>query len=268
MIDEFSIIYMYRKTRKNKRRSPDAVEFELHWENNCIKLLSDIQTKSFHPTAYTFISKHPKPREVFASDFATRILHYYLSYGLRPILDKILTVHTYNNRVGMGQSACQKAVIKDIYLKSKGYTRNCYLIKIDLKGCFPNIDQQIVYDQLRNVIEKYYFKEDREELLYMLGICIFSYPTNHCYRKSNLFEWNLIPPEKSLFTKPDGTGAAIGHLIWQLAETFYFNDIALWLESEGITFEWYVDDVYFVTDNKEAFLAYILPALRKKICGI
>lgn len=268
MVKLEDIVEAYFHARGKKRKSPDAVEFRLHWEAGCVRLWDEVNTKSVRSTAYTFVAKHPSPREVFACDFATRILHHYLDIRLRPLLEKRRTDHTYNNRIGKGATACQNAVREDIWRVSGGYNRDAWIIKTDLSGCFPNISQDIAYGQLREVIESDYNGEDKDDLLYILQVCIYSYPTMHCRRKSPLSDWVKIPPEKSLFKKPDGIGAAIGHLIWQQAETFYFNSIAKWLESIGIAFEWYVDDIYFVTDNKEAFLAYVLPELRKQFAEL
>ena len=265
MITIDDIIEAYMTARQNKRRSPDQVEFELHWEARCMRLYEDIVSHTVGPTAYTFVTDYPKPREVFASDMATRILHHYLDIRLRPLLEERMSDHTFNNRRGMGQNACQNAVISDIYEASKGFTKDAWIIKVDMKGCFPNISQTTAYKQLEEVILKDYCGEDKDELIYILQVCIFSYPTLHCYRKSELAKWGQIPSEKSLFGKPLGVGAAIGHLIWQNAVNYYFHEIDEWLISLGISYERFVDDMVFVTNNKHSFLPSVLPELRKRL---
>lgn len=267
MIELEDLIEAYMTARKNKRRSADQVEFELHWESRLWQLYQHIVSRSVQPTAYTFIVDNPKPREVFASDMETRILHHYLDIRLRPIFERRLSAHTFNNRVGMGQNAIQNALISDIYEKSHGYTRDAWVVKIDLKGCFPNIRQDIAYRQLEELILDDYEGEDRDELLYMLQLCIYSYPAQHCYRKSPYSKWSLIPKEKSLFCKPPGVGAAIGHLIWQNAVNYYFHGLDEWAIENGIRMERFVDDMYFVTDSKEVFLAQV-PFFRQKLAEL
>ena len=268
MITIDDIIEAYKVARRNKRKSADQVEFELHWEANCLRLYEAIVSRNFRPTAYTFITDYPKPREVFASDMATRVLHHYLDIRLRPLLEKRMSSHTYNNRVDMGQAACQNALINDIYEASRGFTRDAWIVKVDLSGCFPNINQGIAYRQLVSVILEDYEGEDKDELIYMLQVCVFSYPTHHCYRKSPKGKWAAIKPEKSLFNKPDGIGAAIGHLIWQNAVNYYFHEIDEWVLSLGINYERFVDDMVFVVENKTAFLNYVLPELRSRLAGL
>ena len=265
MITIEDIIEAYMVARRNKRRSPDQVGFELHWEANCMQLYEQAVTRSVRPTAYTFVTDYPKPREVFASDMATRVLHHYLDIRLRPLLEARMSPHTFNNRKGLGQKACQNAMIADIYKVTEGFTRDAWLIKLDLKGCFPNINQDIAYKQIEEVILNDYHGYDKDELIYILQVCIFSYPALHCYRKSPMGKWEKIAPEKSVFNKPFGIAAAIGFLIWQNTVTYYFNSVHEWLTSLGIEHECYVDDWGFVVLNKEAFLAYIVPEFRKKL---
>ena len=265
MITIGDIIDAYMAARKNKRRSADQVEFELHWQKNCADIFDAINSRSFKPTAYTFVTDYPKPREVFASDMGTRVLHHYLDLRLRPLLEKRMGPHTWNNRVGMGQAACQSALAADIFEVSEGFTRDAWIIKVDMSGCFPNISQDIAYKQLEQVIVEDYHGRDKDELLYMLRVCVFSYPARHCYRKSPISKWKKVAPHKSLFNKPDGIGAAIGHLIWQNAVNYYFHEIDEWLSSEGIVFERFVDDFVFVTNNKAAFLPYVIPELRRRL---
>lgn len=262
MIRFEDIVQAYRVARRNKIKSPDQVEFELHWQQYCYEIWQDVTNMTFRPTAYTFISKKPKPREVFAADMKTRVLHHYLDIRLRPLLEVRMGDHTYNNRKGMGQTACQNAVATDIYEVSKGFTQDCWIVKLDIKGCFPNISQDIAYRQLEEVIKTDYIGEDKDELLYILRLCIFSYPTEHCYRKSQMSEWKeYIPDEKSMFKKPLGIGAAIGHLTWQNAVNYYFYEINKWAEENGYLMERYVDDMYFIVSSRLFLLE--IPKIRE-----
>lgn len=260
VVDLIDIIQAYKRARHNKRRSSDQVEFELHWETLCLKLYNDIVNHTLRPTAYTFITDYPKAREVFASDMSTRILHHYLDMRMRPLLEARMSDHTFNNRIGMGQNACQNAVISDIYEVSNGFTEDAWIVKLDMSGCFPNIRQDIAYRQLEEVILSDYFGYDKDELIYILSVCVFSYPTYHCYRKSPRDKWSKVPGEKSLFTKPLGVGAAIGHLIWQNAVNYYFHEIDEWAIGMGIKYERFVDDMYFIVNNKSFLLC--IPELR------
>lgn len=257
-MDTKAFIEAYYTTRQNKRRSADSVEFELHWERNLVRLMNELENHTFAPSAYTFIAPRPRPREVFACEMALRVVHHYLDIRLRPLLESELTNRTYNNRIGYGCDAAVNRVISDIYEVSRGFTRDAWIIKMDLQGYFPNANQDIVYRQLSDLIERRYKGADKGLLHYMLQRSIFSYPAKHCYRKSPLYKWQGIAPSKSLFTKPDGIGGAIGHLVWQNAMNYYLNDLDHYvIDVCGLHFVRFVDDMVIVTDNKESGLAFI-----------
>ncbi len=266
MIYLSDIVDAYLVARHNKRRTADQTDFELNWEVGCVRLLEQVRNRALRPTAYSFVASRPKPREVFASDMATRVMHHYLDIRLRPLLERRLTCHTFNNRRGMGQKACQNAVISDIYEMSEGYTRPAYIIKVDMKGCFPNISQDIAYAKMREIVERDYHGRDKDDVLYILQAVIFSYPTEHCRRVSLLTKWADIPPEKSLYTKPAGVGAALGHLIWQNLVNLYFAEIDEWLDTlrPALRFERYVDDIYIIARSKDV-LPWVMPELRQRL---
>ena len=266
MIQLKDFIQTYKSCRKNKRKSPRQVEFELHSERELLKMYKSIEDRYFQPTAYSFIVKEPKPREIVAAYMPTMILHHYLDERIRPLMEQRMSSHTYNNRRGMGQSACQNAVISDIYEVSKGFTQDAWIVKIDLKGCFPNINQDIAYRQLERLVVEDYEGDDKDELLYILRVCIYSYPTLHCTMLSRPEERSLIAPDKSLFNKPLGIGATLGQLIWQNAVNYYFNDIDFWFEKNGIKAERFVDDIYIIVNNK-TFLN-LIPELRSELAKL
>lgn len=268
MIRLEDIIDAYYVTRRNKRRSADQVEFELHWQAGCMHLYHDIVNRCFQPKAYMFVVKRPKVREVFASDMQTRILHHCLDMRMRPIMEKLMSPHIFNNRKGKGQKAFQNALIEDIYRETAGYTRDAWIIKLDLKACFPNINLDIAFNQMERLLIDHYHGEDKDELLYILRICVYSFPTLHCEVRATPAEVRLIPEGKSVFKKPIGIGASLGFLLWQNAVNWYFGDVCAWMESMGVTYERYVDDWIIVTRNKAVTLAYVIPELRRRLARL
>lgn len=269
MVEMKDIYAAYLVARHNKRRSADSVEYELHIEANLRKLLDEINGRTLRPTAYTFITMKPRPREIFACEMGLRIVDHYMDIRLRPLLEKRFTDRSFNNRLGLGAKAAINQLATDIYEVSSGYTRDAYVIKIDLKGYFPNASQDRVYEQLRQVIEEDYEGEDKDDMLYMLMASVYSYPTKHCYRKSPLWKWNYMPSDKSVFTKPDGIGGCIGRLLWQNAMNYYLNDFDWWVINNICPhYVRFVDDMVFVVEDKDAFLPY-LEDIRAKLaeCG-
>ena len=265
MITLESLYVAMLRTRKNKRSSADSVEFELHWEWNLLKIKDDIDNHTFRPTAYTFIRRYPRPREVFACCFALRLLHHYLDIRMRPLIEYELTDRTYNNREGYGQYAAVDKVIEDMYDVSCGYTRSAYYIQMDLQGYFPNASQDYAFSILEDLMKRRYNGDDFDELHYILQVSIFSYPTWHCTRRTPIWQWVDIPKGKSLFEKPPGIGGVIGHLIWQNTMNYYLNDLDHWAVDEcGLHYVRFVDDIVICTENKAVVLS-MLPEFRRRL---
>lgn len=256
----------YYEARRAKRRKDDSVEFELNLNANLIKLLDAVNRRRYlSDNNYAFVVRRPRPREVFAAEFSSRILHHYVAIRIAPLLEAEYTSRAFNNRVGYGTDAAVWSVYNDIYDLSEGYTRNdCWIIKWDLQGYFPNANLDIAYNLLQDLVIRKYTGPDLDELLYLIRVCIYAYPQNHCYRKSALYEWAPIAEEKSIFYKPDGVGAAIGFLIWQMVMNYYINHVDHWaVDYLGLRYTRYVDDTVVITNDK-AMVLNLLPEFRNK----
>ena len=255
---------VYFLARANKRRSEDAVIFEIDYEKRLYDLCIAINERTFKSTKnYTFISLKPKPREVFGCELECRIIQWYINWRMLEILETVFTSRSFNNRKGMGTDAAIKRLQQDIYDVSEGYTKDAWVIQWDLSGYFPNADCNIACKMMQQVAIDHYFGEDKEDLLWMIDVSIHANPQQHYYRKSPLYLWDLIEPSKSILTKPEGIGGAIGFLIWQITMNLYLNHVDKWaIEDKGLRYVRFVDDSAVVTNDKEYVLS-LLPEFRK-----
>lgn len=69
-----TLIDDYLGCRANKRRSPDSVHFELHWERDLARLLGDFNDRTLVSFLYAFVNPNPRDREVIriSTDIMTR----------------------------------------------------------------------------------------------------------------------------------------------------------------------------------------------------
>lgn len=99
-MDTKTFIDAYLGCRSNKRRSPDSVYFELHWERDLKRLELDFDDRSLVSLLYAFVAPRPRPREVIACLMQGKILQYYFDINVRPKVENELTDRTYiGNRV-------------------------------------------------------------------------------------------------------------------------------------------------------------------------
>lgn len=269
MVREEDLYTVYELARANKRRSYDAVVFEIKLESNIAELCLRINECTFRAHGnYTFISPYPTPREIFGCEMGERVIQWYILWRITPILEKTLIDGLCSNRKGKGIDAAVNKVYHDILSVSRHYTRDAYVIQWDLQGYYPNADCDIACRQLQQLVIDHYEGDDKDSLLWMIMIAIHANPQAHYYRKCGIEMWDLIPYAKSILNKPAGKGGVIGYLIWQIAMNLYLNDSDHWIADDmELSYTRYADDCVMIVQNKEAALA-MLPLIREKYAEV
>lgn len=261
---DFEDLYeAHNVSRKHNKRSEDMVAYEIDLYANLHESAEKINSRSYIPLHnYSFMHRRNQtPREVFAAEPDLKGMMAYALSRLMPFIEKRLSPRTYNNRIGMGAQLAVNTLVEDIYTVSEGYTRPCYIIKLDYKGYFPNMVRQIAFQQFLDIIDSDYHGPDRDDIIYCLEVACFT-SARRSRRKSPLWEWNDYPDYKSVYNRPDGIGGFIGYTFWQTVASLYPTDADIYVaECMSEHFVRYVDDTAIVTDNKEMALAAI-PGLR------
>ena len=268
-MDELVTEMACKKARKHNRRSEDMVFFEHEQYANIVSLKNSVNAMSYTPGSnYSFIHRRgSKPREVFAAEPEMKALMAHLLNRIEPLIEKRLSPCTYNNRVGMGTQAAVNKVIENMYACSHGYTTQAWIIKLDFKGYFPNMVQQIAYEQFCDIIINEYKGNDKDELLFIARRACF-FDSSDFARRSPRSEWDDIPSYKSIYARPDGIGGLIGFTFWQKVASIYPSKIDNFI-TENVTpyYVRFVDDCVLITDNKEMTLASI-PTIREMCAEI
>ena len=88
-----NILKAYFDCRKTKRKTANALKYELNLENNLSGLKKCLLKRSYTPgRSICFIVTTPKPREIFAADFKDRIVHHLLINEVENIWEKKLFI--------------------------------------------------------------------------------------------------------------------------------------------------------------------------------
>ncbi|MDE6114488.1 MAG: hypothetical protein K2G49_05445 [Muribaculum sp.] len=238
----------------------------MDYESRLIGLRDRINARTYRPgKSICFVVTRPRYREVFAASFEDRIVHHYIAQKLEPLFEKIFNPRTYNCRKGKGQLYGIDILKADIKECSENYKKDCYILKLDLKGFFMSIYRVMLADMVDNFIVEYYHEPDKEDLRYVCRVVIEHEPEFNCERHSPAHLWDKLPPNKSLFTNGRGYGVAIGNLFAQLFANFLLNVLDWFLEELGIKYHGrYVDDFYMIHPDKNVLLAAI-PKIRAKL---
>lgn len=264
MITTEGLLEAYYECRARKRKTSCAIMYELDYESRLIGLRDRINRRAYSPgKSICFVITRPRHREVFAAAFEDRIVHHWIAIRLEPLFEKMFSPRTFNCRKGKGQLYGVSMLQADIYECSKGYSSDCYVMKLDIQGFFMSIDKSMLAGMLdRFILENYENEEDIEELRYLCRTVIMHCPEKLCERHSPESFWSYLPANKSLFTNGDGLGVAIGNLFAQHFANFLLNVLDQFLIDNLFKYVGrYVDDFYIVDSDKRKMLSAI-PQIR------
>lgn len=269
MIDFETILEAYLDCRKRKRSTVGATEFELDYVHNLVELMNEVNSRQYKiGKSICFVVRYPRYREVFAGEFRDRIIHHYIALRLEPLFEQIFCDRTYNCRKGKGQLAGVTQLAEDIREESENYTKDAYVMKVDLKGFFMSIPKHILAKMVDDFVVEHYKGDDKEDLRWLCNLVIMHRPELNCERRSPLWMWNFIPKEKSLFTNGEDRGIAIGNLFAQLFANFLLNVIDWKVDAVCVRHNRYVDDISFVSkDKREAAIGYPYAQNRTRKAG-
>ena len=244
--------------------------YELNYESKLIALRDRINARTYQPgKSICFVVTRPRYREVFAASFEDRIVHHWIALRLEPLFEEVFSPRTFNCRKERGQMYGVKMLHNDIKLCSRGYTCDCYILKLDLQGFFMSINKRMLADMLDAFIAEKYKGEDIEDLRYLSKTAILHCPEKNCERHSPASYWDYLPPNKSLFTNGEGLGVAIGNLFAQLFANFLLN-VLDWYLIRDLGYKYvgrYVDDFYIIDTDKQRLL-HDIPKIRAKLASI
>ncbi len=248
----------YYDCRRNKRRTSNAISFELDFERELIRLWRDINSGDYKiGRSIAFVVNKPVQREIFAADFRDRVVHHLVISKINSLFEELFIADSYSCRVGKGTLHGAKELNNHIVVCSECYTRDCYILKLDIRSFFMSIDKTILYQMLHEFIDDNYHLPDKPILLRLIKQIVFNNPEDNCIIKGRRADWNGLPCHKSLFWSARNCGLPIGNLTSQIFANFYLDKLDKYITEElGFRhYVRYVDDFVLVHQDKEELLA-------------
>lgn len=247
----------YKKAKKGKGQKWYIKEFDKNLEENLRTLTDDIYNRRYNPQPfYVFVIRDPKVREIFAAEFRDRIVHHLYYEYVHKYFERTFIEDSYSCIKGKGTSYGIKRLRHHIESESLNYTRPCYVVKMDIKSYFININRTLLLNevlrQLSRFNEKYPEKLDIPLLTYLSKVIILFDLTINAIPVGDKSLWKLVPKYKSLFTATQDCGLPLGNLTSQLFSNIYLNLLDQYVKRELHMKHYgrYVDDFYFVSKSK------------------
>ena len=251
----------YYDARRNKRSTISQLRFERNLEDNLVHLYRELCSRRYVVgTSICFIINDSVQREVFAADFRDRVVHHFLYNRLSPFFEKKFIYDSYSCRKGKGTLFGIKRLQHHIRSCSRNGTEKCYVLKLDLKGYFMNVDRGKLFGMIDSSLPCDF--PQREFILWLTKEIVMNEPIVNCRMKGSYSDWEGLPDEKSLFYAEDSKGMPIGNLTSQLFSNIYLNSFDHWMKREMKCRHYgrYVDDFYVVHNSKD-YLTQLIPTI-------
>ncbi len=244
----------YFDCRRRKRGTYNALAFEADYERKCVELWRQINDGSYRPLrSIVFIIFKPVQREVFAPAFESRVIDHLIARKIEPLLEAQFIDDSYSTHKGKGTLYGIRRIEEHIRLCSENYTKDCYVMKLDIWSFFMDVPKAELYRRMEAFLTERYEGNDLSVLLFLLKVTLYDCPEKHCVRRCPRSYWDGLPPRKSLFHSDGEHGMPIGRLTSQLGAAFMLDPLDhLVTEQWGVPhFGRYVDDMVLVHPQLE-----------------
>ena len=250
---------MYNKIKRSCRNRKAVYEFSLNLNTHIMNILLLLKERKYKFSRYKiFMIRDPKFRIIMSENIPDKLVNHLVSkHILLPALESKLIDTNVATRIDKGSGYAFNMFVK--YINKLKYTKKeIYLLKIDIKKYFYNIDHEI----LKELVRKYIRDKDALDLL---DVIIDS--TNEEYVNkviNNLKEdkikyinnLNITDREKNIKLKmirdiplyQKGKGLPIGNMTSQILAIFYMNSVDHFIK-ENLGFKYYIrymDDLLII----------------------
>ncbi len=245
----------YRTARRGKTSKPQVVEFDRVHESEIDALTREIYTHTYTPLPSTaFIVNRPVKREIFAAHFRDRVVHHFLFNQVNGWWDVHFIEDNYSCRKGKGTLYGIRRLDHHIRSVSANYTRDAYILKLDLQGYFMSLDRKRLYERAMWGLDHQFSTKgySYQVCRFLWKTIIFNDPIDGVIYNCPREAWRGLPSSKSLFGQPKGRGIAIGNLTSQLLSNIYLDqlDRKITIDLGMKHYGRYVDDFYIVSEDK------------------
>ena len=145
---------MYQLIRLNTKNKDKLAKFELFYSSNIINIYNILKNKKYKHSKYNiFLVQKPKYRLIMSEAMSDKIINHLISVY---VLAKLIYPKLINTNVATRPKMGTKMGIyytKKYINKLKINNDNIYVLKLDIKKYFYNIDHDILLNKLNNIIK-------------------------------------------------------------------------------------------------------------------
>ncbi|HRZ85284.1 MAG TPA: reverse transcriptase domain-containing protein [Candidatus Paceibacterota bacterium] len=154
LCDINNLFLAFDKARKGKTKRRYVKRFQKNLKENLEKLNKELVNQTYEPCPLkNFILGDPKTRKISKSAYRDRVVNHALCSIIVPILEKSFIYDSHANQIGKGTLKAIERFDKFKRKVSRNNTRECYVLKADIKHYFEEIDHDILIGIIRRKIK-------------------------------------------------------------------------------------------------------------------
>lgn len=184
----------------------------------------DLKVKTYkHGPYQAFRVNDPKPRDIHKATVRDRVLHHALYRSLVPCFLARFIADSHSCQDGKGAHRALKRFETFARKVSKNRTKQCFVLKGDIRKCFASVDQAV----LMRILQKYIIDPDT---LWLLESVITSFDSG-----------------------TPGRGLTLGNLTSQLLINIYLNELDQFIKQQ-LKVKYYIryaDDFVIFSQDKD-----------------
>lgn len=220
-----NLFQAWNEFAKGKKKKIDVQEFERNLEDNLFELHHLLTSKTYRHGLYEeFYVNDPKRRHIHKATVCDRVVHHLLYKYLYELFDTTFMYDSYSCRVDRGTNKGVRRLAYFVRQVSKNYIRDCWVLKLDAKKFFANVDHETLLKLLRTKIRD-------QNILWLLLQVIESFSSKEGKRK----------------------GIPLGNLTSQVFANIYMNELDHYVK-HNLKIKYYLryaDDFIISDSNKD-----------------
>src|SRR3989344_5602078 len=216
-----NLLLAWQNAKKGKTKKRYIKRFQRNLKDNLLKLREELVNQTYQPCDLkTFVLRDPKTRKISKSAFRDRVVHHVLCLHIVPTFEKSFIYDSHANQIGKGTLKAIERFDEFKRIVSKNNTRECYVLKADIKHYFEEIDHNVLIKIIKRKIKD-------EKVIWLI--------------------------EKILSVNNKNKGMPLGNLTSQFFANLYLNDLDQYAKHELKAKHYirYVDDFVILHESKE-----------------
>jgi len=254
----------YESMKIGKTNKISIIEFDMHKEQEIMKLYHELITNTYVLSPYTcFLIYDPIPREIFAPHVRDRIVHHFIYREIEPILEQLFLKNSYACRKWKWTHYGVFDIKKMMRSASDNYTKEARICKNDIFSFFMSINKDILFALIEDILwnNEAMLTYPKDRLSTIIKTIIYHDPTSNYVRIGKHIDRKSFPPHKSLFASKPWTGLPLGNLTSQLFANIYLHELDIFItKTLGIEhYGRYMDDFVMIHTDK----TFLLDSIQK-----